>query len=87
MFRARSLDEFDRKVNRILEREFTTLVEMGLVTVEDLIPVVEGMRDSLLEAFPVMSPGEIELHLGRLQDQCRETAYHIFNLSYTTYWN
>lgn len=87
MFCARSLDEFDHKVNRILEIEFKTVVEMGFVTEEALIPVVAEMRDSLLEAFPMMSPGEIELHLRRLQDQCRETAYHIFNLAYTTYWN
>ncbi|MEJ2007615.1 MAG: hypothetical protein P8Z30_05550 [Acidobacteriota bacterium] len=87
MLCARSLDDFDRKVNTILEREFKTVVEIGLLTEEALRPVVARMRSSLREAYPAMSAAEVDIHLQRLQDQCREIAYRIFDLSYTKYWN
>lgn len=87
MLRAKSMEDFDRKVITILEREFKTVVEIGLLTEESLLPVVSEMRNSLREAYPAMSASEVEVHLGRLQEQCREIAYRIFNVAYTKYWN
>lgn len=87
MLCAKSKDEFDIEVIRILSREFRTIVEAGLLSEEVLIPAVTGVRCSLREAFPEMSAEEAEFHLKQLQDQCREMAYSIFKMSYTTYWN
>lgn len=87
MFGARSVDEFDREVKTILAREFKTILETGLLTEEALLPVIAGMRISLREAFPAMTDKEAEVHLRGLQNQCREIAYRIFDLAYTTYWN
>lgn len=87
MLRTKSVDDFDRKVNTILQREFRTILEMGLLPEEALLPAVECVRSSLREAYPAMSSAEVDFHLKHLQNQCRETAYRIFNVAYTTYWN
>lgn len=87
MLCAKSVDDFDRKVNTILQREFQTILEMGLLSEEALLPAVECVRSSLREAFPVMSSAEVDYHLKHLQTQCREIAYRIFDVAYTTYWN
>jgi hypothetical protein len=87
MFCARSVDDFDRQVKTILVQEFVGVVELGLLTEESLLPVIAGMRCSLREAYPAMSAAEVEIHLRHLQDQCREVAYRIFDLAYTTYWS
>lgn len=87
MFPAMSLSDFDREVKTILVREFEGVLELGLLSEETLIPVVAGIRTSLREAFPAMSPHEVEYHLMHLREQCREMAYSIFSLTYTNYWN
>lgn len=87
MFCAKSMEAFDQEVTSILVREFKTVLEMGLLTEDALLPVVLEMRNSLREAFPEMSPKQAEAHLRLLQDQCREIAYRIFDVTYTTYWN
>lgn len=87
MFCGGSVDDFDRKVNTILAREFKTVLEIGLLSEDALLPVVSEMRSSLREAFPNMSILEAEAHLRRLQDQCREIAHRIFDVAYTKYWN
>jgi|YelNatPaOPRAMG01_1025707.scaffolds.fasta_scaffold27895_2 hypothetical protein len=87
MFPAMSLSDFDREVKTILVREFEGILDLGLMSEEALIPVVAGIRSSLREAFPSMSPKDVEFHLKQLQDQCRDTAYSIFHLAYTDHWN
>ncbi len=87
MFCGKSVEAFDQKVQSILVKEFKAVLEMGLLSEEALLPVVVEMRNSLREAFPEMSPKEAEIHLRQLQDQCREIAYRIFDVTYTTYWN
>lgn len=87
MLCVKSVDDFDSKVLRILVQEFRTILEIGLLSEESLIPVVSQMRNSLREAYPAMSMSEVDFHLDRLQQQCREIAYRIFDRTYTTYWN
>lgn len=87
MFCTASVDDFDDRIDRILEREFKTVVEIGLVPEDVLLPAVEEMRSSLRTALPTMSATELDAHLKHLQNQCREMAYDIFSLAYAQYWN
>ena len=87
MFDTMSVEDFDQRVKTILEQEFVSVLELGLLTEEALLPVVLGMRSSLCDAFSSLSLAEAEFHLQALRDQCRETASSIVALADSGYWN
>lgn len=82
-----SLDDFDQEVKMILDQEFLSVLEMGLVSEETLFPVVTGMRSSLRQAFPTMSRMEVEMYLLQLRQECRDTADSILALADITHWH
>ena len=82
-----SLYDFDQAVKMILDQEFVSVLEMGIISEADLFPVMVGMRSSLRQAFAAMSQAEVELHLEQLQQECRDTANSIFALAESVYCN
>jgi|GEM_PF-2004135 len=78
--------DFDQAAKGVVEKEFNTLQEVGLLTDEVLCPIAQRMCESIHKVSPTMSGLEAEYLLQLLRKECRKMADKILKMAEDTCW-